>query len=57
MLKNYLERILIFLGIEKEFDFNKNNNNKSELNSNFEEESSDNSNLYKVPKYLERVKF
>ena len=54
MFKSFYEK-LNFLEIEKEFDFPK-PSNRNIFNVTNDEETDD-SNLFKVPKYLERVKF
>lgn len=53
MFKSLTDKSLQFLGLEKEFDFEKEDNDEKECK--IEEESSDDSNIFKIPKYLERV--
>lgn len=53
MFKSLTEKSLQFLGIEREFDFEKEDNGEKE--NKIEEENSDDSNIFKIPKYLERV--
>jgi hypothetical protein len=53
MLKSLSDKTLQFLGLEKEFDFEKEENNEKECK--IEEDSFEDSNIFKIPKYLERV--
>ncbi len=53
MLKSLTEKTLNFLGIEKDLEIKDVIN--SDKNVNMEEEVSDDSNIFKIPKYLERV--
>lgn len=53
MFKNLTDKSLQFLGIEKEFDFEKEENGEKERK--IEEDNIEDSNIFKIPKYLERV--
>jgi len=53
MFKNLTDNSLHFLGLDKEFDFMKEENDQT--NCKIEVDNSDDSNIFKIPKYLERV--
>lgn len=53
MFRNLTDNSLHFLGLDKEFDFEK--EDKDQKFSKNEEDILDDSNIFKIPKYLERV--
>jgi len=54
MFKNFTEKTLNFLGIEKDLEIKDVIN--SDKNVKIDEEICDDSNIFKIPKYLERVR-